>query len=78
MMAEILKAGRIPPVLILHGEEDVRVPLAQAWAFHTGCRHWKVPCEMVTYPREGHTFGERKHIADMFKRVRRFCELHIS
>lgn len=77
-MTEAAKAGRIPPVLILHGEKDERVPLSQAWAFHRGCKKWKLACEMVVYPREGHRFAERKHIADMFQRVRKFCDLHIS
>ena len=77
-LAEAGKAGRIPPVLILHGEMDVRIPLTQAWAFRRGCKKWKVPCEMVTYPREGHGFVERKHFLDMYHRVKKFCDLHIS
>ena len=65
------------PILIIHGEEDKRVPLNQAVAFHRGCLHHDVPCEMVTYPREGHSFKERKHMVDMLKRIRRFCDLHL-
>lgn len=77
-MAEAGKAGRIPPILILHGEKDERVPINQAWAFHRGCKEWKVPCEMVTYPREPHALKERKHHLDMFVRMRKFCDLHLS
>ena len=65
------------PILILHGEEDKRVPLSQAVAFHRGCLRWGWPCEFVVYPREGHLFKERKHLIDMLKRVRRFYDLHL-
>lgn len=65
------------PILILHGEKDVRVPTSQAIAFHRGCLHRKIPCEMVIYPREGHKIRERLHILDMLKRVRRFVDLHL-
>ena len=68
------------PVLILHGEDDVRVPLSQAIAFHRGCLHHGVPCELVTYPREGHMSNgpERLHLIDMLRRVQRFCDLHLN
>ena len=66
------------PILILHGEEDKRVPLSQAVAFHRGCLRWDWPCEFVVYPREGHIFKERKHLIDMLKRVRRFYDLHLE
>jgi dipeptidyl aminopeptidase/acylaminoacyl peptidase len=66
------------PILILHGENDVRVPVSQAVAFHRGCLHHKIPCEMVIYPREPHFMQERLHRLDMLKRIRRFCDLHLS
>lgn len=65
------------PIMILHGEKDERVPISQAVAFHRGCLHYGVPCEFVTYPREPHLFKERKHVLDMMKRVRRFCDSHL-
>jgi len=66
------------PILILHGENDQRVPLEQAKAFHRGCLHYKYPCEMVVYPREGHPVRERQHRIDMMKRIRRFYDLHLQ
>lgn len=77
-MKEAAEEKRIPPVLILHGEKDARVPITQAWAFHRGCLKYKLPCEMVTYPREPHLFAERKHLVDMFQRVKRFVDMHLS
>lgn len=66
------------PVLILHGEEDVRVPLSQAVAFYRGCLHNNVPVKMVTYPREGHGFTERKHVIDLWSRMQEFYDLHLN
>jgi len=66
------------PILILHGEKDVRVPTSQAIAFHRGCLYHDIPCEMVIYPRAGHYIKERNHRIDMLKRVRRFVELHLG
>jgi dipeptidyl aminopeptidase/acylaminoacyl peptidase len=66
------------PILILHGEQDVRVPLTQAIAFQRGCERWGVPYEMAVYPREGHWIAERMHRIDMLKRVRRFVDKYLS
>jgi dipeptidyl aminopeptidase/acylaminoacyl peptidase len=66
------------PILILHGEEDERVPLSQAIAFGRGCQHRKVPVEMVIYPREKHRVLERKHVIDMWERIRRFYDLYLK
>ncbi|KAJ5530343.1 alpha/beta-hydrolase [Penicillium freii] len=66
------------PVLILHGENDVRVPVEQAIAFYRACVRCNVPVDMVTYPREGHFIGERRHLIDMWERMRRFCSLHLQ
>ncbi|KAJ5181825.1 WD40-like Beta Propeller [Penicillium cf. viridicatum] len=66
------------PVLILHGENDVRVPLSQAIAFYRACVHNDLPVEMVTYPREGHVIAERKHLIDVWKRMRHFYDMHLQ
>ncbi len=70
-----MKAKAIPPILILHGEKDERVPLTQAVAFRRGCQYYGVPFEMAVYPREGHPIRERAHLIDMLKRVSRFCDM---
>lgn len=66
------------PILILHGEEDPRVPLSQAIAFYQGCIHNSIPIQMVTYPSEGHQFKERKHVVDVWKRTRQFYDMHLN
>ncbi len=57
------------PTMILHGQADVRVPLAQAQEFYMALKDMKVPVEFVVYPREGHGFTEPRHQMD---RVRRY------
>ena len=58
------------PVLILHGQNDARVPLNQAVGFHRALRERHVPCELVVYPREPHGITERAHQIDLLQRVR--------
>ncbi len=62
------------PVLILHGENDARVPLSQATGFHRALRRQRVPVEFVVYPREPHGVAERAHQLDILKRVRRWYD----
>ena len=66
------------PILILHGEKDVRVPLTQAIAFRRGCERLGIPFEMAVYPREGHAIVERNHRIDILKRVMKFVHANLS
>ena len=76
--AAVEKGGVIPPMLILHGENDERVPIEQARGFRRALESAGLPFELVTYPREPHAFKERKHIVDMAGRVLRFVDTHIG
>jgi dipeptidyl aminopeptidase/acylaminoacyl peptidase len=57
------------PSLVLHGEADERVPVAQGWEFYNGLKMLGVPTEMVVYPREHHSFKERAHQVDLLTRI---------
>lgn len=59
----------VTPTLILHGEADSRVHPAQAVEMYIALRTLGVPAQLVTYPREGHGFQERKHQLDLLQRV---------
>ena len=72
-----IKDVRDTPILILHGEDDARIPVSQATSFHRGCLYRQKPCEMVIYPREGHFIAERQHYIDMLKRIRQFYDAHL-
>jgi dipeptidyl aminopeptidase/acylaminoacyl peptidase len=58
------------PVLILHGENDERVPVGQARFFARALRAAGTPFELVVYPREPHGIGERNHLLDLLGRWR--------
>jgi len=58
------------PTLIVHGEQDHRVPVSQGREFYSALRHLGVSTEYVTYPREGHQVGERRHQRDLLARLR--------
>ncbi|MEO8954030.1 MAG: S9 family peptidase [Ktedonobacteraceae bacterium] len=71
-------AGRVvTPTLILHGENDPDVPVAQAYAFYRALRERNVPVELVVYPREGHGLRERLHAIDSEERVLRWLERYV-
>lgn len=57
------------PVLILHGEQDQRVPLSQGQMLHRALLFNGTPVQMVTYPRGPHWFYEAAHGRDVQQRV---------
>jgi dipeptidyl aminopeptidase/acylaminoacyl peptidase len=65
------------PTLILHGENDERVPVSQATSFHRALQESKACVEMVIYPREPHGISERAHQLDMLRRVREWFGRYI-
>jgi dipeptidyl aminopeptidase/acylaminoacyl peptidase len=58
------------PMLILHGEQDQRVPVSQARFFARGLREYGIDYELVVYPRQPHSIGERSHQIDALYRMR--------
>jgi len=56
------------PTMILHGQADTRVPLAQAQEFYRALVERKVPVEFIVYPRENHGFSEPRHNLDRIRR----------
>jgi dienelactone hydrolase len=58
------------PVLIVHGEDDMNVPVSQAIYFHRALSRFGAEHELVVYPREGHGLVERNHQLDLLRRTR--------
>jgi dipeptidyl aminopeptidase/acylaminoacyl peptidase len=56
------------PVMLVHGENDNDVPIAEAEQFYVALKDAGVPTMMVRYPREGHGVRETKHIVDFIDR----------
>jgi dipeptidyl aminopeptidase/acylaminoacyl peptidase len=70
-------AGITAPVLILHGEQDTNVPIAQAVYLHRALRHFGVAHEFARYAGEGHGFTNPTHQADVMHRIRSFLARHL-
>jgi dipeptidyl aminopeptidase/acylaminoacyl peptidase len=66
------------PLLILHGEQDRRVPVANAIGFERALRDTGVEVELVVYPREGHQIEERAHHGDQMRRLRGWFVRHLQ
>ena len=56
------------PVMLVHGENDNDVPIAEAEQFYIALRDVGVESIMVRYPREGHGIRETKHVVDLIDR----------
>lgn len=68
----------IPPLLILHGERDVRVPVAQAWGFQRVVDDAGLPFTLITYPREGYVLCKGRHSADASHWILQFLRARLS
>ncbi|MFN7724751.1 MAG: alpha/beta hydrolase family protein [Rubrivivax sp.] len=66
------------PVLMGYGWEDRRVPRAHAEKFISAAKDAKVDIEVVSYPHEGHGFGDEKNQADYYNRLAAFLARHLK
>jgi dipeptidyl aminopeptidase/acylaminoacyl peptidase len=66
------------PTLFLHGEQDFRVPITQAYEMHSALRRRGVKTEMVTYPRTPHGPQEPKFVQDIMQRHIDWVEKYIG
>ena len=56
------------PTMLIHGENDNDVPIAESEQFYIALRDVGVEAVMVRYPREGHGLRETGHQVDALKR----------
>ncbi len=70
--------GSKTATLLVHGENDTRVPPGQAYELYRGLRHFEVTTEIALYPREGHGLSERAHQLDFAERFLSFFETHVA
>ena len=56
------------PTLIQHGEQDARVPLAQARELYQALSRRSIPVQLAVYPGQGHLVSEPKLQLDMQQR----------
>ena len=64
------------PTLIIHGENDNDVPIAEAEQFFIGLKDVGTEAVFVRYPREGHGLQEVKHQIDWIDRSIAWYEKH--
>jgi dipeptidyl aminopeptidase/acylaminoacyl peptidase len=51
----------VTPLLITHGEEDLRVPITQGEKYYRALKKMGKPVEFLRFPREGHGISEPRH-----------------
>jgi dipeptidyl aminopeptidase/acylaminoacyl peptidase len=68
----------VTPLLILHGEADIRVPTSQGYEMYSAVKRKGVPAEMVTYPRTPHGPQEPKFVLDIMQRHIDWVEKYIG
>jgi dipeptidyl aminopeptidase/acylaminoacyl peptidase len=65
------------PTLVIHADEDYRVPVNNGELFHLFLRKQGVDTRLVRYPREGHELsrsGEPGHVVDRLERIVRWFD----
>ena len=66
------------PTMMVHGENDNDVPIAEAEQFYIALRDASVPAIFVRYPREGHGLREPKHVVDLMERSVKWYEKNFA
>ena len=64
------------PTLLVHGENDNDVPIAEAEQFFIALKDVGVETVFLRYPREGHGLSETKHVIDLIDRSIAWYEKH--
>ncbi len=65
------------PTMLVHGENDNDVPIAEAEMFYIALKDVGVETVMVRYPREGHGIREPKHVVDLIDRSIAWYKKHL-
>jgi dipeptidyl aminopeptidase/acylaminoacyl peptidase len=64
------------PTMLVHGENDNDVPIAETEQFYIALKDVGVETIMVRYPREGHGVREIAHQIDLIERSIAWYEKH--
>jgi|HubBroStandDraft_6_1064221.scaffolds.fasta_scaffold08298_4 dipeptidyl aminopeptidase/acylaminoacyl peptidase len=66
------------PTMLLHGENDNDVPIAEAEQFYIALKDVGTEAVLVRYPREGHGLQETRHIVDALDRSLAWYDQHFA
>ena len=69
-------ANNHTPTLLMHGENDNDVPIAEAEQYYVALKDVGTESVMVRYPREGHGIRESRHVVDQIDRSIAWYERH--
>ena len=64
------------PTMLMHGENDPDVPIAEAEQYFVALKDVGVETIFVRYPREGHGIRESAHVVDSINRAMAWYEKH--
>ncbi len=65
------------PTLLLHGENDIDVPITQAEEFYIALRKLGVPTRFVRYPNEGHGVRQPQHREHYYQEIMEWFEKYV-
>src|SRR5262245_183921 len=66
------------PIMITHGERDLRVPIVQAEQYYRALKKRGVEAVFLRYPREGHGIQEPNHQIDLVQRQLEWFDSHLG
>jgi dipeptidyl aminopeptidase/acylaminoacyl peptidase len=69
-------AAAATPTMLMHGENDPDVPIAEAEQYYVALKDVGVETIFVRYPREGHGIAESAHVVDSILRSIAWYEKH--
>lgn len=70
--------GANTPTLLLHGEQDRRVPVGQSHEMYRALRELGVEARLVLYPGAGHGISDPHQFRDVLRRWLDWYEVHLS
>lgn len=59
----------VTPTQVIHGQQDLRVPISQGQEFYNSLKYLGVDTEMIVYPRTPHGPREPKFLMDVSARI---------
>ncbi len=68
----------VTPLLVIHGENDPRVPLVEAEQIVAALRRRSVPVELLTYGNEGHGLVRVENQREAYGRAAEFLTAHLG
>ncbi len=66
------------PIMITHGERDLRVPISQGEQYYRALKKRGVAVVFLRFPRAGHGITEPNHQIDLFQRQLEWFDSHLG